>query len=290
MRRFRDFTSGSPVGFSDSITQPNMWEAIFGWTTVGILVPLIIGFGWVVISISSPQYDLARGAFSVSATILVLRICWWLALEGGVSANEGTALGVAIWSFLLFGTIGCLWALSLRWVNELQHAGGTVKQSVASKSPATPVTLEDLFKSDLPQNTKVTWASQVGLTTDQRRFAIRSQIYYDFLAHTSFVGFYVPEALDAHHVISLLPATVLSVLKHGADNVGISTSMSGPQQESNNEMSFSGRVFVYHLGYLSPKEIGELTDQFSAKKMAVQFRGLDYAQARNTQRVANQKH
>jgi hypothetical protein len=94
-----------------------MWTSIFDWSVVGVAVPIIIGFGWVLVSIQNPQFNGAQAAFTLAALILVAKLAYYVVIEEG---HKHSSLQVGVFSFLCFGAIASIWVLSLRWVSDLR--------------------------------------------------------------------------------------------------------------------------------------------------------------------------
>lgn len=109
-----------------------MWSSLFGWTAVGIYVTVLIGFGWVTVSIPNPQFNAAQGAFALAAAILLTRFGWWIAVEHALKSHSRAQVGV--FSFVVCGAVGCLWALSLFWVDGLRPV-----QAQPTSEKATPL-------------------------------------------------------------------------------------------------------------------------------------------------------
>lgn len=112
-----------------------MWifDYLFTWVAVIVVVPLIIAFGWVVVSIPNPQFNVAQWAFTFAAVILAGRIGLWITLEHGLkSLRNGQVL---FFSFFVFGVIGCVWIAGLQWVDGLRPAVPSVPPSLAGNVP-----------------------------------------------------------------------------------------------------------------------------------------------------------
>ena len=86
-----------------------LWSIFGSWITVGIVVPVLIGIGVGVMSMSPPDFMIAKASFSVAALVLAARVAWWLGME--LPANI-TRTHVVIFAFAVFGGIGALWISS----------------------------------------------------------------------------------------------------------------------------------------------------------------------------------
>jgi hypothetical protein len=93
-----------------------MWSVVFGWTVVGIVIGLLIGAGFSVMSMAPPQLTLAKVFFTASAIVFILRLGIWL-----MSIESGTSERLLL-SGLLFGVAGILWVEAVRWVTSVESA------------------------------------------------------------------------------------------------------------------------------------------------------------------------
>jgi pyrimidine deaminase RibD-like protein len=161
-------------------------------------------------------------------------------------------------------------------------------------------TLLDLFKNDLSNTLKITdnepairieWADASATT-------IRRQVYMDFTAKTKFVGFYVmpaapPSADVSGHktflaCMKLLEAnSVQEAFEHVSKQVAILAGQEG-QMTSIGDLTFSGRVFIYHDDHLSIPQKADIIRAYAGKNLDVQFMGPEYL---GTQVIAwHQRH
>jgi hypothetical protein len=96
-----------------------MWSVLFGWTSVITTFTVLIGIAVGVLSMTPPEFGVARGAFTVAALILGARFGWWLAFD-----QSGTSTGhMAFFGFVVFGTIGAGWIGAERWVKSREVRG-----------------------------------------------------------------------------------------------------------------------------------------------------------------------
>ncbi len=89
-----------------------MWGDLFSWTVVGILVPILIGVGVGVMSMTPPEYWVARVCFTVACILLSAKIGIWLII------SESSLAQRTIMVFVLFGIIAVGWVETLRWVEN----------------------------------------------------------------------------------------------------------------------------------------------------------------------------
>ena len=65
-----------------------MWQSLFGWPVTSVVVSVIIGFGWVVVSIPLPQFNVAQSAFTIAALLLSAKVAHFVIAEEGSKQNN----------------------------------------------------------------------------------------------------------------------------------------------------------------------------------------------------------
>ena len=85
---------------------------LWRWEVVGTLITVFIGIGLSVMSMSPPEFILAKVCFSLAAILLLVRTGTWL-FPFITSASFIARTGLSI---LVFGSIIALWIESMRWV------------------------------------------------------------------------------------------------------------------------------------------------------------------------------
>ncbi len=117
-----------------------MWSALLSWVTVGVTVPVIVGIGIGVLSMSPPHYSISQVCFSVSAAILAARLAWWIAFE---QSGNTTNVQRGLFAFLIFGA-------NWRAVGRLDFMGKRVASSrgkhARSITQQTPRQSVNLFR------------------------------------------------------------------------------------------------------------------------------------------------
>jgi hypothetical protein len=164
------------------------------------------------------------------------------------------------------------------WSNLLKLRHKPIEISTAkSVQPESLLTLEALFKTDFPNLFKTTMVSDPVVFEDGERVTLTSQEYEDFTTKSSFVGFYIPLTFKTFRVC----VRVGNSVPHFIDEINkrMSLQMYDTSGTSLRDLTFSGRVFVYHEEPLTLKQKAVLVDYFRSKKLAVEFRGIEYLQA-----------
>ncbi len=194
--------------------------------------------------------------------------------------------------YALFGSVGALLLAGFWWVTgailkPTSRPAATERVTTPSKDYKPP-TLLDLFKNDFSNTLRssdsedaiaIKWAD--GTTTK-----IKRQVYMDFPAKAKFIGFYIPSAHPPSADVSsnktvaaclkLLEADAIEqTFDHVSKQVYISSGY-GDQMTSIQELTFSGRVLIYHEEFLSIPQKADIIKAYEAKRLGVQFMGSDY--------------
>jgi hypothetical protein len=150
-----------------------------------------------------------------------------------------------------------------------------------AKGAEKPPRLDDLFRQDLPYTMKVTFDDTGIQWGDGSVLPIKRQVYLDFQAKTQFVGFFIPSADQLSvtdktynaclRLVDVVERTMEDIRKQVAISGGYADEMNSVQ-----DLTFSGRVLLYHEDFLSIVQKAEIIKSYKAKGYDVQFRGPDY--------------
>jgi len=149
----------------------------------------------------------------------------------------------------------------------------------AAKPPVPPIdakppTLESLFKSDVP------YAAKIGNTNILQgpsgdRLNVRTQIYVDFTGKTKFVGYYIPHFDHTYEVCLGIVSSVKLTIEDAENGLQVTAGYKG-EQTSLKDLTFSGRVLLYHEDFLSIPQKAEIIKTYTADGFDVNFRGPEY--------------
>ena len=196
----------------------------------------------------------------------------------------------------MFAAVGVLWEESVRWINNVHQSNQSPQsaQPDATKRPTgaqddKPPTLLDLFKKDFPSTLRASDkdvdAYIIG-TPGGSKINVKRQTYEDYEAKTKFIGFYIsrpdPPAKDFSAQDTFVAC--MELLKHNAvqetfDHFGKSVAVMsgyGDQMTASKDLTFSGRVLIYHEEFLSIPQKADILKAYKEKGLAVTFRGSDY--------------
>ena len=173
------------------------------------------------------------------------------------------------------------------WITEGQKESKSIPEVKAQDEK--PPTLLDLFKKDFPNTMKASDtnvdAYTIG-TPEGSTIKVKRQTYEDYEAKTKFIGFYIsrpePPAKDFSGQDTF--AACMELLNHNAvqdafDHFGKQVAVMsgyGDQMTTSKELTFSGRVLIYHEEFLRIPSQADIIKAYQAKGLAVVFKGPDY--------------
>ena len=157
--------------------------------------------------------------------------------------------------------------------NEAHDKAARFHETAVKPADAKPLRLWDLFLADF--NTILKMHSDLPLIVNGIKVQVTVQAYFDFTAKAEFVGFFIPSSvMDAYGTcVYLSGLDHSSALKH----TGVKTSggVVG-QMTDQDDLVFTGRVYLYHEPDLSIEQRAALLQMYRAKHLDVQFRGYEY--------------
>ncbi len=214
-------------------------------------------------SMSPPDFLVARVALSVAALLLTGRVGYWLTAE----LSKQNSMHTVIFAAVIFGAIGSLWVAAMLWVAN--------REPKTQATDEKPPTLMDLFKKDFPYTTKYT-GDRFGIQWKNGTVTpVTVQNYLDFSAKTEFVGFYVPRSEHTVSICLRLAENVQTALDDLRKGVKVEAGDVGGVNTLD-DLTFSGRVFIYHEDALTNPQKATIVLAFTGRHYDVQLRGPDY--------------
>jgi hypothetical protein len=143
--------------------------------------------------------------------------------------------------------------------------------------PDHPPSLADVFEGDFPTLMK----ARNDLSIEGTIFPMKQQVYLDFPGKAEFVGFYVPASPDpisgtnTSKVCMMLIDQVQVALDGLLKKLKIKQGF-GFEGNTLDELTFTGRVLIYHDELLSITQRAEIINAYKLKHLDVQFRGQEY--------------
>src|ERR1700733_11586379 len=108
----------------------SIWQILLGWGVLGAFTILIIGIGFGVMSMTPPDFIIARVSFTAAAIILTTKTAIWLVNFGSPRGDRAFA------AFFVLGMIGAGWVWAYTWVLFRQSSMPAVKTQPQSASAA----------------------------------------------------------------------------------------------------------------------------------------------------------
>jgi hypothetical protein len=232
----------------------------------------IYGFGGAITGASSiifferwsPQYDFGLFLMAIGWAFITLAIVRTGFFAGQWKAKTALlSLSVAV---ILLGAVVFL--------SAKHPVHGSQESRNPSKDGLQNITLESLFRSDFPNVFKFTEACDTLKLKDGERVPILCQEYADFQARTSYVGFYIPSTTSTEYAAAALADTVMPFIDGLRKTRKLQTFDSSGT--SLDDLTFSGRVFIYYEWPLTLQQQAQLVSYFKTRHMAVDLRGPDY--------------
>ena len=138
-----------------------------------------------------------------------------------------------------------------------------------------PPTLTDLFNKDFHNIAGVSDNGFDLRSSNGEIVHIGRRIYLDFPEKSEFIGFYIPSSKYGFEACLALVDMVHPIITDLPNRIDVTGGDAGGVTRVR-ELTFSGRVFLYHEWPLSNKQKADVVEAYSAKGLDVQFRGLDY--------------
>ena len=142
-----------------------------------------------------------------------------------------------------------------------------------------PPTINDVFTNDFPNTMKLSdEAIGIEWKDNGTTIHIKRQLYLDFPANSKFVGFYVPtsDPSDLSRTAeACLKLAQVDAVQRALDELPKKTFIAAGlgQTTTIQDLTFSGRVVIYHDDFLSITQQSDITRAFAAKHYAVGFFG-----------------
>ena len=153
-----------------------------------------------------------------------------------------------------------------------------------SASQADRKSLFDLFKSDFSNLSQLSVETTATVGGPSNTSTFYTKVYLDFSAKTWFGAFFLPKNKDSYLIAADLANTYLRLLEDAKQKVYMAFKDPGDSERIEiAELTFSGRIYLYHEDDLSLKQMSDLTELFKTKGAALQLRGKPYQISRAMQ-------
>ncbi len=234
--------------------------------------------------------ELPSGDKAVYVFLEISAFCFALASVDALATRHW----VASIAYLLVAVVFYLGGI--KWPQIRSGATRIVRRrDAATNSQSTlplddkPPTLVDLFMKEFP-NTLRSSDNEDAITIkwqDGAEIKIKRRVYMDFPAKAKFVRFYIPSATPpsadmlsgAKTLVACLKLCETDAVQQAFEEISKQVAIGmgqGDQMTSIQDLTFSGRVLIYHEDFLSIPQKAEIIKAYQAKNMGVQFMGSDY--------------
>ena len=109
-----------------------LWSILTNWAVVGVVWALSVGIGVGVMSMTPPDFVVARIAFTVALLLSLIKAALWLA------DSRDTRYLVLI-AFFAFGVLGATWALAMKYVSHREALWRLAHPESAPQPESKPV-------------------------------------------------------------------------------------------------------------------------------------------------------
>ena len=263
--------TGYPVHYIQNIEAGLIFALGFGFISIGEWAATIITWVWL-------------------GVVFLLRVLAWTETDG--KPRRFIVKVVGVFCVLLF-TVFLIVTTILRkpdnepWTNlqKLLPKKEVPALVTPVPSPEPQLTLETLFKTDFPNVVKTTITPDPTRFEDGRTITIISQAYEDFASKSLFVGYYIPYTdLTFRECVRIgNKKSAQSLIE--AVNKRLSLSLTDDANTSIKDLTFTGRVYIYHEWPLTLQQKAKLVDYYKENGLSVQFFGIDYLK----QQILNRK-
>jgi hypothetical protein len=189
----------------------------------------------------------------------------------------------SVFKWAAVGALIAAIAVLLLSVPEISRRLGVEHTAPASQSATQPdqkpPTLRDLFEKDFPYVMKAQDQSMEIQWQDGSALHVSRQVYLDFPAKTQFVGFYIPSSGQFQTRTYNASIQLAEAVKQAISDLPKRAHVTAGYRDENNtleDLTFSGRVLLYHEDFLSIPQKADILKAYAAKGFDVQFRGPDY--------------
>jgi len=106
-------------------------------------------------------------------------------------------------------------------------------------------------------------------------------MYYDFEARAKFLSFFIPSSLNFYDACKDVAQNTEQIIKDAETGVEVQGGRLGELGMTNGrDISFSGRVYIYHEMPMTTTEVYELLTIAKQHKLDLMFRSYEYIRGR----------
>lgn len=139
-------------------------------------------------------------------------------------------------------------------------------------------TLREYFDVDFNSNIHI--ANTFQLKSDGQTIEYIGRVYFDFNSNAKFISCFLPECNNPVSVCAGILKSLDQILAM-SDSVKFQLISPGEKRMNNEELLFSGRVFIYSESAIENSLLEKLQSEAKANGVMFQFRGVTFAQERS---------
>ena len=147
-----------------------------------------------------------------------------------------------------------------------------------------PDTVHSLFAKDFPNAWGFGFAPRSLILADGTAVPFEARLLIDPVASVKFVAIYIPDSPKLYDACAGLADHIHDV--GGLDLFTMEAGGAGTEQIDSSKYQFSGRVFIYYEGFLSPEQNGDLHRLYASKNLDLETRGQSYLELISFQKIA----
>lgn len=199
-----------------------------------------------------------------------------------------------IWARVVvaFAITSILFFVSIRSYSHNKVTISAVLPAAPSPTPSEEKipTLHDLFVTDFERFLSLGVQPEVERLVDKTKMKIEFRVHLDFLSKSKFTSAYIPACPMTYDIcvkVAMQHQELLNLAEGGL--VVNSLDPADATEERSKDLTFTGKVFIYHEMPMTLQQLGDLEKSYQEKGLTVQFRGLSYASTRDLQHKATPK-
>ena len=163
---------------------------------------------------------------------------------------------------------------------ETPHAAST-STSLAPNSTTHPLTLKNLFDTDFRDTLSLNGNLSVTSPVDGLVHQIPYRVFLDFRSLAKFLAIFIPFDPDAFNYCAAVASKFQLALYDAESTVDVMMNDPGETSQTHlKDLTFSGRIFVYHENHFSSKRTRFL------RRIIFQAKGLRAIQGQRLSRIA----
>jgi hypothetical protein len=185
---------------------------------------------------------------------------------------------------LLFFVIGVAYSVIAVWISGgPENTATSPREETKAQSPKGLLTLLELFKTDFAGSDRI--CADIAprpvtisnlKTGEKKEVPIGVRYCVDYAAKSKFAALYIPASPETYEICAFIAAHLTQYVPIGIE---MAIKDLGEQSVSSQAFGFSGRIYIYHEGVLSYKELAGLEEVYAQHKLTPAFRSTDYLQA-----------